>query len=407
MKKIAIITLAVALEGEKGYSRFRSLAELLSNYYSVDIVTSSFQHWEKKQRDVIELSKNNSLKRYNVKFAYEPGYTKNVDIRRFFSHRVAVHNIIKILDTSSYELIYCIIPDNYMAAEVAKYAHRNNIKLIIDVEDLWPEAMQMVFHLPKYLDTLCFLSFRKNAQHAYKLADGIIGTSDEYRDVPLNKYRVNIENRKTVYVGCDLDDYDKGAIENSAEILKTQNEFWITYAGNLGSSYDIPTLIKAAQKLYSDGRDNIKIKILGGGPLEHYFKTIQAEKPCNVEFVGYTPYRKMAAYLVKSDVTINSFVKNAPQSIVTKIGDYLAAGKPMINTCSSIEFRNKVQNDGFGVNVPAEDVEELARVIYELYSNNGKCLKMGKKARKMAEEQFDRKYSYLVIKDMIDGLLEN
>ena len=110
---------------------------------------------------------------------------------------------------------------------------------------------------------------------------------------------------------------------------------------------------------------------------------------------------------MKSDVTINSFVKNAPQSIVTKIGDYLAAGKPMINTCSSIEFRNKVQNDGFGVNVPAEDVEELARVIYELYSNNEKCLKMGKKARKIAEEQFDRKYSYLVIKDMIDGLLEN
>ena len=50
MKRMAIVTLAVALEGEKGYSRFRFLANLLSNYYEVDLITSTFQHWEKKQR---------------------------------------------------------------------------------------------------------------------------------------------------------------------------------------------------------------------------------------------------------------------------------------------------------------------------------------------------------------------
>ena len=61
----------------------------------------------------------------------------------------------------------------------------------------------------------------------------------------------------------------------------------------------------------------------------------------NVEFVGYAPYGKMAAYLKQSDVLVNSFVKKAPQSIVTKIGDYLAAGKAMINTCMSPEFREK------------------------------------------------------------------
>lgn len=47
MKKIAIITLAVALEDEKGYSRFRFLANLLSEFYEVDLITSTFQHWEK------------------------------------------------------------------------------------------------------------------------------------------------------------------------------------------------------------------------------------------------------------------------------------------------------------------------------------------------------------------------
>ena len=109
MKKVAIVTLAVALEGEKGYSRFRFLANLLSQYYEVDLITSTFQHWEKKQRDISTISKMNTT--FNIELAYEPGYKKNVDIRRFFSHRIAVKNIIKILEKKNYDLIYCIIPD--------------------------------------------------------------------------------------------------------------------------------------------------------------------------------------------------------------------------------------------------------------------------------------------------------
>lgn len=405
MKKIAIVTLAIALEGEKGYSRFRSLAEILSKEYSVDIITSSFQHWEKKQRDTDKLIRDNRDKPYGLKFAFEPGYKKNVDFKRIYSHKIAVKNVLKILDSTQYDLIYCIIPDNNMAANVAKYAKVNEIKLIIDVEDLWPEAMQMVLHLPKLIDSIVFRSFRKDAKRAYEVADGVIGTSDEYRDIPCTKYGIDIKNRKTVYVGCDLIDYDLGVEEFFNEISKEANEFWVTYAGNLGSSYDIPTLIKAAQKVYAEGNQNIKIKILGGGPLEEHFKGMREEKPCNVDFIGYTPYRKMAAYLSKSDVTINSFVRKAPQSIVTKIGDYLAAGKPMINTCSSREFRDKVENDGFGVNVIAEDSDKLADVIMRFYNDPLMCKQMGNIARRIAEEQFDRKQSYLIIRNMINDFL--
>lgn len=402
MKNIAIITLAVALENEKGYSRFRFLANLLSDYYNVDLITSTFQHWEKKQRDPNVINLMNT--RYNIKLAYEPGYKKNVDIRRFYSHKVAVKNILEILKEKKYDLIYCIIPDNNMAASIGRYAKSNGIKYIVDVEDLWPEAMEMVSPLPRWMNKLLFSSFRKDAQIAYENADAFVGTSDEYRDVPKNKYGINNKQAITVYVGCDLDDFDSGAKEYIDEVQKNDKEFWVTYAGNLGSSYDIPTMIRAAQELFIDNAD-IKFKILGGGPLENEFKTIAQEKSCNVEFVGYTPYRKMAAYLVKSDVLVNSFVKKAPQSIVTKIGDYLAAGKPMINTLSSPEFRNKVENDGFGVNVIGEDVDALKNSIIHLYNNREESKKMGERAREICMKEFDRKNSYKVIVELIDELV--
>lgn len=404
MKKIAIVTLAVALGNEKGYSRFWFLANLLSKNYEIDLITSTFQHWEKKQRNVDGISSVN--KPFNVKLAFEPGYKKNVDIKRFYSHKIAVKNIIKILEKKKYDLIYCIIPDNNMAATVGKYAKKNGIKYIVDVEDLWPEAMQMVSPLPQTLNNILFSSFRRKAKVAYEYADAFVGTSDEYRDVPMVKYGITGKPSITVYVGCDLDEFDSGASEFLGRIEKLDNEFWVTYAGNLGSSYDIPTLMRVAQELYND-YPNIRIKILGSGPLEDDFKNIAIERPCNVDFVGYTPYRKMAAYLVKSDVLINSFIKKAPQSIVTKIGDYLAAGRPMINTLSSTEFREKVDKDGFGINIEAENVDLLKKVILDLYTNETLCFKMGKKARKIAEGEFDRKTSYRRIEKLVSKLIES
>ena len=120
--------------------------------------------------------------------------------------------------------------------------------------------------------------------------------------------------------------------------------------------------------------------------------------------MGYAPYPKMAAYLAKSDILVNSFVKKAPQSIVTKIGDYLAAGRPMINTCMSPEFREKVEKDGFGINIMPEDVTILADAIEKLYEDNAGREEMGRKARKIAEEQFDRPESYKKIIELIEEL---
>lgn len=402
MKKIAMVTPFVALEGEKGYSRFRTLAEMLSQYYDVDLIVSSFQHWDKKQRDLTAV---NTAKSYKIRFFKEPGYKKNIDLRRLISQYVGANNILTLLKTEKYDLIYCVIPGNRRAKLVSAYAKKKGIKVIIDVEDLWPEAMEMVSPLPQKINNLLFSKLRRDAKLAYQNADGIIGTSDEYRDIPKNKYGVDIANRKTVYVGYNHDEYFDGVKQYSSGIAKSDKEFWVTYAGTLGSSYDIATLIRAAQKIYADGIHNIQIKILGGGPLEQEFKQIAAAKKCNVEFVGYVPYGKMAAYLCKSDITINSFVKKAPQSIVTKIGDYLAAGKPMINTLSSHEFRSKVEQDGFGVNVEAENVDALRDAIVSLYENEDMRKSMGEAAHYIAEKEFDRRNAYMAIYDMICGLI--
>ena len=81
----------------------------------------------------------------------------------------------------------------------------------------------------------------------------------------------------------------------------------------------------------------VRVKVLGDGPDREKLEALAVQLNAPVDFLGYTAYELMAAYLRASDITVNSLVKSAAQSIVTKIGDYLASGNPMINTGSSPE----------------------------------------------------------------------
>lgn len=395
--------MGVKLNGEKGYSRFRYIGDFLSDAgYQVDLITTTFQHWEKAQRDIDTIKKEDY--KFRLKFIYEPGYRKNIDPRRIWSHHIAAKNLTKLLEQDGdYDLIYCEIPPNDVALAAAEYAKKKGIPFVPDVNDLWPEAMRMVLDIPVVSDIL-FYPLQRDAEKVYSLVSGIIGTSDEYRDRPLKNQKLDVP-RKTVYVGNEIAEFDKGVETYGPQIQKPGGEFWVSYAGTIGTSYDIRTMVLAGRELLDRGMDQIKIKILGGGPLKEELENLAKEKECtNVEFVGYAPYPKMAAYLAKSDILVNSFVKKAPQSIVTKIGDYLAAGKPMINTCMSPEFRQKVETDGFGINILPEDVKILTDAIMDLYKDREGCRIMGEKARKIAEEQFDRPESYKKIIELIEEL---
>ncbi len=388
---------------EKGYTRFLSVCEtLVEAGFEVELVTSAFQHWYKAQRDKNDPAYHSYP--FGVSFVDEPGYSRNLDPRRIRSHAVAAKNLPAVLEAAGpLDLVYCEIPPNDVALAAAKFAEERSIPFVADVNDLWPEAMRMVFDIP-IVSSILFHGLKRDAREVYRRLSAVVGTSDEYATRPYTDCNQAIEHI-TVYVGNDLTAFDAGARENAEAVGKPEGEFWVTYAGTIGTSYDIDTMVRASAELYGRGMRDVRMMVLGDGPDLQGLREMAAGMDCNVEFLGYQDYPMMAAYLAKSDVTVNSLVKKAPQSIVTKIGDYLAAGCPMINTGSSKEFRNKVDSDGFGVNVEAENPHALADAIAALHDDPERRAKMGEKARKVAEEEFDRKVSYPRIAALIKRLI--
>lgn len=396
MKKIAIISSQYFwFPEEAGPTRFYSIAEIFQDSgFDVEIITSSFEHHEKRQR-------NKSIKSpFKVIYLDCPSYKKNIGLAREKSNIAFMKKVKTYLQKNGkqYNAIYCSLPPNNISAVVGKYCKMNGIIFIADIEDLWPEAMGMI--VPKLLKFI-FYPYKIDVEKTYRYADAVVGTSEEY-SLRASKYNRRKIPYCTVYVGCDVDAFDKEVKENIDKVIKPNGEIWITYAGSIAHSYAIDNIVKTAKLLQEKGKEKYKFKILGTGPLKNEIENLAKELDCrNIEFLGYIAHPLMAAYLVKSDILINSFAKGAPQSVVNKIGDYLAAGKPMINTLENDEMKKLVEDYDFGVNVPAEEAEVLADTVEKLIADNNK---MSENARKLAEQRFDRKRSYKEIVKLINML---
>ena len=409
--RIALVVSAVKLAHEvEGLDRAAYIAgTLVRAGYDVDLITSRFQHWQKAFRDASD-ERYHSLP-YRVVFLDEPGYRRNIELARIRSHRRFAENLRGYLErhAGEYDLFWAQIPPNNISADVARFARREGRPFVVDVNDLWPEAMRMVLNVP-VVSKLLFHGFEVDARTTYRLATACVATSAEYAARPdADRDPSDPIDKTVVYVGGDMDRFDAGIAEHAGSIEKDPDEFWVTYAGTLGKSYDLATLIDAVELAAprierEDGR-RARLLLLGDGPTRPALEEHAAAHPgARARFFGYVAYGEMAAWLSKSDVLVNSLIHGAPQSIVSKIGDYLAAGKPMVNTGESPEFTQKVTDDGFGVNVVPGDAEALADALVGLACDQERWQRMAARAREVAARDFDRKTSYVKIVRLVDRL---
>lgn len=398
MKDVLIIAHFTQVPGEKGNSRFTYLANMLAdNDFNVELVTTNFSHISKDQRNV---SKYHLKKlKYKLTMLYESGYQKNVSLTRLYSHYVFGKNLRKYLEKRTKpDIIYCAVPSLDAAYIAAEYSKRNDIKFIIDIQDLWPEAFKMIFKIP-IINDLIFAPFQKKADFIYSAADEIIAVSNTYaaRALKTNKKR---KISHTIYLGTDLSYFDELAKEGN-KIKKSRGEVWLAYIGTLGHSYDLICVIDALKILKDKGIKNINFIIMGEGPLKNKFIEYAKSKGIKCNFTGRLDYSNMVKLLVNCDIAVNPIVKGAAASIINKVGDYAAAGLPVLNTQESKEYRELLCTYNAGLNCETGNPFDLADKILLLYNNLGLRKKLGKNNRKLAEDKFDRKKTYLKILEIL------
>ena len=387
MKDIVIIANFPGNLSGIGNGRFLYLCNELSEKNQVEMITTDFDHVKKALRE----SKTFEWK-FKITCLHEPGYKKNVSVRRFLSHYVWGKEVGRYLKKRKKpDAIYCAVPSLKAALVTSKYCKKNNIRFIIDIQDLWPEAFKMVFRVPVISDIL-FFPFNIVANKIYKSADEIIAVSDEYVKRALS-VNTKCDLGHTIYLGTKVETFDEGA-EGAPLYYKEDGEFWIGYCGSLSVSYDIPNLILAVNELYKKGYKEIKLIIMGDGGYRERYECIAKEFGVAAVFTGKLPYDQMCAQLKECDIVVNPIKGGSAASIINKHGDYAASGLPVVNSQDSLEYRSLVEQYNMGLNCNNEDADDMADKLELLINNKSMRIEMGMNARRCAEEKFDRKVTY-------------
>jgi hypothetical protein len=291
---ILIISQFFILPSEIGNNRFEYLARLLAGRgHRVEIVTTSFSHGLKRQRQ--HKAEDNALG-YSYTMIYEPGYLKNVSLRRFWSHYIMGKNLASHLRKRKRpDLVYCAVPSLDVGQAAAEYARAQGTPLVVDVQDIWPEAFGMVFNVP-ILSDLVFSPMKRLAKYIYSSADKIVAVSQTYADIALQANDKS-QQAQVVYLGTDLAEFDRSAHEHRVKD-KPSDEIWLAYIGTLGHSYDLNSVIMALGILKDNGISNIRFLVMGNGPLKQKFEACAQEHRVRVDFrAGWNTARWPASCL--------------------------------------------------------------------------------------------------------------
>lgn len=399
MKKVLLVAHFTQAPGEPGNNRFNYLADILCDKgFEVEIVSTSFSHKKKAQREISQDALQSCKYKYTV--VSEPGYPRNVCLTRFYSHYVFGKNLKKYLSgIEKPDLVYVAVPSNDAGVVVADYCKKNNIPMIVDVQDLWPEAFKLVFNIPVVSD-LIFAPMTMQANKVYSAADKIVAVSETYANRGLEACKKD-KDGMVVFLGTELEAFDKSA--QSFEVAKNDDELWITYVGTLGHSYNIEIVFDALNLLPDNVAEKLRFKVLGDGPLMQRFQESSKNCKVKVEFTGRLPYGEMVALLKKSDIAVNPISKGAAQSIINKHGDYAMAGLPVVSTQESAEYRKLLDDYSCGFNCKVDSPEEVAQAITRLVENEALRAEMGTSSRKVGEEKFDRTHTYKKLVELIEG----
>ena len=403
-KTAVLVNRAMYLPGEGGYKRTMYLYDMMKKLgHKPVLLTSDFNHYKKAARDVEKFKKENPDYR-DIVFLHTRTYTKNISIKRRLAENDWKERVSEWVrqNAQSIDVVMMSMPDMNTILSVSKICKEHNIEVVIDVRDLRPEAFKLLLK-NETLYTILTFPMKVKADKAYACADKLLAVSEEYLQRG-DVQKSHATEKKVVYIGAVLDKFDEGVAKYSDEIIKPKDEIWLTYVGTLGTSYDLITVIDAVNELKDKVYKGKKIRfvVLGQGPdresFEQHAKDIGAN---NVDFIGFVDYEKMAAYLNKSDITINAIKRRGSQSIINKVADYFAAGIPMLNGCVCKEQQYMVERYEIGLNYEPENKNSLVKEIEVLASDEELRIKMGANARKLAETKFDRNLTYNEIIDLL------
>ena len=233
----------------------------ISMGYDVEVLTTDYMHIEKKKR-VVE--KKDYLAINTIP------YKKNISFARLYSHYDFEKKVDKILERKYFEVLYLVVPANSIARLAKKYSKYKNIKIIIDIIDLWPESLPI-----KITDKFPFTIWANVRNKNIKYADYVITECNLYKE----KLRKQLKDKKN----CTLYWCHRNIGKEYVLSKTVSNILTLCYLGSINNIIDIAKIGEIVKQLVN--KQPVVIKLIATG--ERKTDLIRELKNAGAEIIDY------------------------------------------------------------------------------------------------------------------------
>jgi glycosyltransferase involved in cell wall biosynthesis len=160
-----------------------------------------------------------------------------------------------------------------------------------------------------------------------------------------------------------------------------EGKFVVLYSGNIGLPQDLETVIGAAEQLRD--RDMVFLFIGEGGKKKKLQAMVQERELENVRFLPYQPREVLPYSTTCADVSLVALERGVEGlSMPSKLYTIMASGRPVVALVEKgLEISRILAEGRCGRIVEPYDVDELARVLDDYYSNLEICERDGRNGR--------------------------
>lgn len=328
--------------------RYWLMAEAFASAgHEVTLWTADFNHTTKARRAV-----SGEAKGFALRLVHEPPYSSNVSLGRMYSHWRYSREWAKLAEAAAKEcgapdLIVVSTPPLSTGLVARRLAAKFGAKLVLDVMDAWPETFERV--APKAL----LWPLSRLARANYLGADAITVVADRYIDL-VRGYGFKGDVRR-FYHGIDM----TGA---SARSHVNDGVLRLAYAGNLGRTYDLATVVHALAELPSATLD-----IAGKGDGEASLRQLAEDTGVSsrVRFRGYLGEEGLSRMFAECNVGIIPMDDASCVGVPYKFCDYAKASLAIVSSLGGETAKLLARYNAGAVYRPS-DAASLVRTLRSL-----------------------------------------
>ena len=360
--------------------------ELSKRGHDVTWFASTFNHYKKNQvskKDTIIDVKDN----YRLNLIHAMGYKKNISIARIINHKIiAIKLKKKIRKMEKPNIIFASFPTIEFAEVAVKYGKKNNVPVIVDVRDLWPDTF---YHNLKGITRILSIPYVNyleiKTKYIMKNCYAITSITDQMVDWGLNKgKRGKTKKDKTFFIG-----YKREEKLEKPTIKIDKKKFNISFFATINNQFNYEIITKIAQKLKNT---NARFLICGLGPQLEYFKSI-AKNNKNIEFLGWQDKSNIDYILKNSKIGLAPYKDTFDfrMSVSNKYSEYLSYGLPIIITSSGYM---KEITEKYNTGLSSDNEDKISNYIIELMNDEKKYKKTSDNSKELFNNKFDAEKIY-------------